>query len=64
MKNIKAIVKDIPIIFNTYQNLKQVWNKSKLTQIIIMNQVLKYNKRKFYKYVGHSKHQRFGTQHI
>ena len=45
-------MKDIPIIFNTYQKLKLAWNKSKVAQIIIMNQVLKYNKRKFYKYAG------------
>lgn len=52
MKNIKALVKDIPIIYNAYQNFKRIWDKSKFAQIIIMNRVLKYNKRKFYKYAG------------
>lgn len=52
MKKIKTALKKNPIIYDTYQKLKLTWNCSKLSQMIIMNKILKYSKSKFYRYAG------------
>lgn len=52
MGKVKDIIKSIPLIYNIYQNMKKGWINNKISQYIMMNKVLKYNKKRFIKYSG------------